>query len=556
MYRASETIKQSDMFKDSRLEMGRRTKEIFDAADGWHNRFREEVTNRVDEDIFQVLFSEGTGAPNAPIRILVAMMVLKEGLGISDEHLYEQCRFNVLIRSALGLFNSDEEVPTESTYYLFRQKIGEYVDFSGRNLLEEAFEIITKSQCREYNVSGKRVRMDSKLLGSNIGWYSRYGIVHETIRKYCGANDIKTLELIYKNALLSSVLKEKGSTVTYRSTKEEVERLFLELGILMYRLLKASGAEGNKEYSLLKRVFEEQYELVSGSGGGKKKKVKPRQKTEITAKSVQNPHDTDSEYRNKSGTKVKGYSINVTETCDKGRLNLIVDVQTEGSGVADVEYFKSGLEDAQKLVVDKIEEAYTDGAYHSPDNQEYCKEESIEWVLRGIQGKPSKYDLSFDCSGELVVVNTETGQLLKTRKAKTRDPQTPERWVIKDGDNKPIYFERKDVETCQLRKRLGKIPKKRLDIRNNVEATIFQLGYHCRGDKSQYRGLMKHSMWAISRCLWVNFRRIQLWVTRKAENGENDEPNIYKENFALIFILRFLRGYPSIFCYPVFNVNF
>jgi hypothetical protein len=36
--------------------------------------------------------------------------------------------------------------------------------------------------------------LDNKLLGSNIRWYSRYGIVHETIRKYCGGNGIKDIK--------------------------------------------------------------------------------------------------------------------------------------------------------------------------------------------------------------------------------------------------------------------------------------------------------------------------------------------------------------------------
>jgi hypothetical protein len=371
--------------------------------------------------------------------------------------------------------------------------------------------------------------MDSKLLGSNIRWYSRYGIVHETIRKYCAANGITGVA--GKERELAEVLKEHAEAVTYRNTKEEVERLFEGLGTLMYRLLGATGAEGNKEYELLKRVFEEQYEVVWGPGGGKKKRVQGREKAEISAKSVQNPHDPDSEYRDKGGNKVKGYSVNVAETCGTGKLNLIVGVRAEGCGTSDVEYLQEGLEKAQGVVADKIKEVYTDGAYHSPENQEYCKREGIDWVLRGIQGKPSKYDLSFDADGNLVVVNIQSGQKLEAKRAKSRNPQTegsktPERWVIKDGDNSPIYFEQKDVETCGLRKRLGRIPKERLDIRNNVEATIFQVGYHYRGDKSQYRGLMKHSIWAMSRCLWVNFRRIQLWFTRKMENSENDGAGI------------------------------
>jgi len=512
MYRASEKTKQPDIWKNPVLEMGKRTREIFEDKEGWHNRFRQEVTNRVNEEIFKPLYSEGTGAPNAPIRILVAMMALKEAQGISDEQLYEQARFNTLIRNALGLFNSDEEIPTESTYYLFRHNISEYAERTGKNLLEEAFEQITKEQCQEYKVSGKRIRMDSKLIGSNIGHYSRYGIIHETIRKYCHANGI--LKLSGKDGeLLSAILSEKAYVVTYRSTKEEIERLLEGLGFLMNRLLLVEGADKNKEYELLKRVFEDHYEVVSGPGGGKKKKVALQDKSQISSKSVQNPHDPDSEYRNKGGNKVKGYSVNVTESCDEGQLNLIVGIQTEGCSTSDVEYLQKGIEKAQELVVDKIEEVYTDGAFHSPENQKYCEKENIELVLRGIQGKPSKYDLSFDAEGKLVVVNKESGEQLEAKPVNNRTPEAPERWVIQDGDKRRV-FEHKDVETCKLRKQLDQIPKERLNARNNVEATLFQLGYHYQGDKSRYRGLLKHSIWAIGRCLWINFRRIQLWNIR------------------------------------------
>ena len=43
------------------------------------------------------------------IRQLVAMSILKEGAGCSDETLYENCRCNLLWRAALGLFNIDDQ---------------------------------------------------------------------------------------------------------------------------------------------------------------------------------------------------------------------------------------------------------------------------------------------------------------------------------------------------------------------------------------------------------------------------------------------------------------
>jgi hypothetical protein len=161
------------------------------------------------------------GAPNAPIRILVAMMVLKEGMGISDEQLYEEGRFNLKTRSALGLMNMDEEIPVESTYYLFRKRIVEWEEGTGKNLLDEAFGAITKEQCLEFGVAGKRLRMDSKLLGSNLAWHTRYEIAHETIQKYWKSRNADANRLTEREReLLDEITGEAGRNVSYRSTHE------------------------------------------------------------------------------------------------------------------------------------------------------------------------------------------------------------------------------------------------------------------------------------------------------------------------------------------------
>jgi hypothetical protein len=117
---------------------------LYEDECGWHNQFRVQVTNKINEELFKPLFSAENGAPNAPIRVLVGMMILKEGQGISDESLFESARFNMLARGALGLLNIDEEPPVESTYYLLRRRIVEYEKTNGENLLESLFKELTK----------------------------------------------------------------------------------------------------------------------------------------------------------------------------------------------------------------------------------------------------------------------------------------------------------------------------------------------------------------------------------------------------------------------------
>ena len=166
------------------------------------------------------------------------MMILKEAEGLSDQKLFENCRFNMLVRSAIGLFNADDAIPTESTYYLFRKKINDYAKENNENLLDQVFFDITKKQSIEFQVSGKSVRMDSKLLGSNIAYLSRYELVHETLRlfyKYVNKKTYKFDKTIKEE--LDKLLKFKGNKIVYSHTNKEIKLKFQELGKLIYRIL-------------------------------------------------------------------------------------------------------------------------------------------------------------------------------------------------------------------------------------------------------------------------------------------------------------------------------
>ena len=120
MLKKSSKEHQLDMFSSPVSHFSGKSQSDYENPNGWHNLFRKEVVNRIDEELFRPLFSESQGRPNAPIRVLIGMMVLKEAFGLSDEKIFEDCRYNLLYRSALGLLNLNDSLPTESTYYLTR----------------------------------------------------------------------------------------------------------------------------------------------------------------------------------------------------------------------------------------------------------------------------------------------------------------------------------------------------------------------------------------------------------------------------------------------------
>jgi hypothetical protein len=539
MFRRSNNSNQLSLFSNSRSLLTGKSLTIYEDNHLWHNQFREQVLHRIDEELFRPLFREDFGAPNASIRILIGMMILKEAQGWSDLQLFEQCRFNLLVRSALGLYNIDDAVPAESTYYLLRHRIVKWEESGNDNLIEKVFSGLTKSQAIDFKINGNKIRMDSKLLGSNIAWYSRYELIHETVRKtyVCFKAQIDVLLSESEIKMLERISEESGDKVSYRSNKSDIESKLADLGLIIYKIISQMNNDASDVMQVLRRVFSEQYQVVDDMAIA-------RAKHEISACSVQSPHDTDCHFRKKDENKVKGYSINVTETCDAvGQLNLVTNVIVETASASDCDFLQPAVEATREVVIEQIETVNADGAYHSEDNQDYCQQHNIDLVIGAIQGKPSRYDLKQNESGELTVTDLTTNTEVTVRKVASHKKGTESKWAIRTENDKYRYFTQKEIDTCSLRKQIAARPQAELNRRNNVEATIFQLGYHYPNDKSRYRGLIKHKMWANTRCMWVNFVRIMNYIAGGGSKSVQPIPNCVQNVKNWLLLLLFLLKY-------------
>jgi hypothetical protein len=466
----------------------------------WHNQFHDQIVMRIDETIFSILYNSTTGAPNSSIRILVGMMILKESFAWSDSQLFEHCRFNLLVRSALGLFNMNDPLPVESTYYLLRRRLYDHQKQNGEDLMGKAFTQITSEQVKEFDVNGRSIRMDSKLIGSNIALFSRYEIIHHTLCMF-----FQSLDNASKSALSPADLEQLEKLVTeeplktvYRSTREEIKGRLQPIGILAYKLLNLSAELQTEAFLLLQRVFNEQYKVLENQ------QVELRPKEEISSSSVQSPHDPDSAYRNKGDQKVKGYSVNITETCSDEGLNLITNVLVEKANTPDTAFVGPAVQGTIEVTGQAVEKAYADGAYQSPANDGCC--ENIDMVFTGIQGAESRYDLEMTPAG-LQVTDTKTGECVQAVLVKKRKNSTEDKWSIKTSTGY-YYFGQQAIRASNMRREMKRRPLEELHKRNNVEATIFQFGIPLKNGKSKYRGQIKQKMWACCRCLWINLVRI------------------------------------------------
>lgn len=184
MFKRSRAYQEPDLFKGILPNLGKRKANMLADPLAWHNVFYREITSAIDESPYSVLYAE-TGRPNSPVRQLVAMLILKEGHGWSDEQLFNECQFDLQVMRALGLNNLDDEVPAESTYYDFQACLHKHKAApGGSDLLEQSFQQLTKGQAERFRIPGKDVRMDSKLINSNIAKSTRLELVIGTIAQF------------------------------------------------------------------------------------------------------------------------------------------------------------------------------------------------------------------------------------------------------------------------------------------------------------------------------------------------------------------------------------
>ena len=510
MFRKTESTPQLDLFTAPSNILPRRAQKKYTDEKAWHNQFFKLVTSRIDEESFRPLFEATTmGAPNASVRILVAMSILKEGFGCSDEDLFEKCEFDLLARRALGLEMLDDKLPSLDTYYLFGRRLTEYEQRTGINLMERCFEQVTGEQVKLFKISGSSVRMDSKLIGSNIAQYSRYELIHRTLCKVLRQDGVMTMLNPKLRKGAEVWLGEDSGKTVYRSNKDEMAQRLVRIGLYIYAVLKRlkDDAPG---YALLHRVFHDQYVVEKG-------RVELKDKHKVASDSLQSPDDPDATYRDKGGQKVSGYVTNITETIESDKPSIITSVQTEPVTFADCNFLQDAISNTERVTGHLVENVYADGAYQSPENREFARLHMGMELLTGKLQGGCRYLLDREHGTDnLKVTDTETGEVFDAIYV-GENKREGKHWRVNLSHVKPThpwrYFNENEVRRSELRRKIESLSPQEQHKRNNIEAAMFQYSFHTRNGKTRYRGLFRHRLQAFHRCMWMNLRRLVLFQT-------------------------------------------
>lgn len=587
MFRRNDEHRQRGVFDGTNL-LPEKLREKLETS--WAGTFYREVFCRIDEEIFADLYSSAASRPNTPVNVLVALEILKSGFGWSDRELHEQLCFNLQVRHAVGMEDWGEEVFELRTLYNFRRRVREHAEETGEDLFEEVFQQVTDAQLKAVGTEAEWQRIDSTQVMSNVAEQSRLEFIIAVVQKvWEGLAERLSEEAREKWAeRLSPYLEERPHEVSFEISSEETEAHLEKLGGRLAELAEALAVRDpeSEAYRLAERTLREQYAfeppleepflessleepleeaaeptdsegavpetesgeevpgeddsddgLTGGSDG-----IKPRPAEEVSAESLQSPHDPEATYRRKNGEEYPGgYVVAVSETCDPTNdVQLITDVQVAPNTTDDGELLKRSLEGQSGRAV-APDEMTTDGGFTGPTAEEACEAHQTELRptrIRGGRGDPDRlgwedYEWIGAEEGRPTGVVCPKGKegTVERGEAEGRliarfDPGACEGCPLLGGPCRveerragpTMYVSERSVEVARMRQGLR---EKDRSVRAPVEATMRSVKRGLKGDKLPTRGLGRASMVLHGAALMVNLRRLHRHREKKREEGQS-----------------------------------
>ena len=224
----------------------------------------------VFEDAFKIYYSETMGAPAKPIRLMVALLIIKYVRNLSDEYLVEQWAENLYYQYLSGEHHFQPAIPCVPTELIaFRQRIGE----AGVELILK--ESIRINEPPDHGIVSV-VSLDTTVQEKNITYPTDDKVYKKIIKKCWKIADKEDIDLRqsyrqtikklshqqrFKNTKNGSKNARKANkkikVIAGRLVREVARKMSLDsLGIhlaalkLYQRVLSQKRGDSNKIYSL------------------------------------------------------------------------------------------------------------------------------------------------------------------------------------------------------------------------------------------------------------------------------------------------------------------
>jgi len=479
------------------------------------------ILRNVNEMDFKALFSDKASRPNAPINVLVSALILKELKGTSYDELMESVMFDLRFKTALGLSNIGEVPFSRATIFNFQNRLLEYQQQTGINLIEQVFERLSAEQIKKLSVKADIQRSDSTLISSNIKKYSRLQLLIEVLVRLDRILEEEDRQFIGKQ--LRPYLRQGTDKYIYALKANELPHELEKLGKVYCRVFEWMSRKpqyhGNKEFVNFSRAYQEHFVVVE-------RQASPKSTEQLTSNMLQSPDDPDATYRQKRGEHHKGFTINGTETANpENPVQLITDISVNPNNVDDSQILNERIDQIKEKNPD-LSELHTDGGYGSEENDKKFEELEINQITTAVRGRESEIEKKIEQTSQSPdiytvecpfqqVESTPTKKRHKVRFNLDICQKCPLNDKCRIYRNKGrFYFTHEDFLQNRRNRNITNIPEERHKIRPNVEALMNEFKVRTKGGKLKCRGSFKATLFAFNSGIAINFGRIYRFITQ------------------------------------------
>jgi hypothetical protein len=366
---------------DSFLQLSKRSQKVL--LNSWCKDFAEIVFPAINEKRFKVLYSDNDATrPNTPTNTIIAALIIKELLCLSDDELLESIHCDIRFQYALHTTHLEEQPFSDRTFSRFRERNYQYELETGTNLLEQEINHLTEVFAKYMKLASNIKRMDSLMIASRCKRMTRLEIVYSTTASALNLLHRLGTDESIPCELLHYLDEDDYNKVIYHCKGDETESKF-ERAIREAQLTKELMSDDSwhefSEYQLLVRVLEDQTKKDENGS------VAIKDGKQISSSSLQNPTDPDATYRSKGGKSHKGYVGNIIETIGEDGDSLITGGAFEQNIHSDSDFCKEYLE-SRPVEVETVT-MITDGAYGGAKNQELAENKNTRLVTTTLTGK-------------------------------------------------------------------------------------------------------------------------------------------------------------------------
>jgi hypothetical protein len=119
MFRSNTEHTQTNIFGFANLITPKMAKDLQESEE---QKFYELIFCNIKEEDFACLYSEIDSRPNIPINCVVSAILLQNKQRLTYEKLFDNIKFNLLTKTALGLQTLDEAPFSEASLFNFQKK--------------------------------------------------------------------------------------------------------------------------------------------------------------------------------------------------------------------------------------------------------------------------------------------------------------------------------------------------------------------------------------------------------------------------------------------------